>query len=177
MNTAEEQYLEAYKANEADLGRFLVAMVRDVPLAEEILQEVWTLAWKERRTLAEHPEPRAWLFLAARNRALNELRRSRRASRALGSLFSQGDPAVSLPSEAVEVLDLLKRTLSPADQALFVLRYAHGFNASELAAMTAATPEAIRQRLARSRARLSQASSSPPKPHPTLSPLVEEAPQ
>jgi RNA polymerase sigma-70 factor (ECF subfamily) len=172
MDDNEEKFLEIYRASEADLGRFLISVVRDVSLAEDILQEVWAVAWKDRASIARHPEPRAWLFIAARNRALQELRRSRRAQRMLLGLVSRPAEQTSIPSQAVEVLDLLERNLSDADRALFVLRYSHGFTAAELARMCGESPEAIRKRLSRARARLADAAAPIPNP---LSPLAKEA--
>ena len=166
MDANEERFLEIYRGNEADLGRFLISVVRDVSLAEDLLQEVWTVAWKDRAAVAEHPEPRAWLFMAARNRALQELRRSRRASRALVSMFTYPEAQVALPSQAVEVLDLLERNLSPADRALFLLRYSHGFTSAELARMSGERHEAIRKRLSRARAKLAGALAPTPEPFP-----------
>ena len=168
MDHNETQFLEIYRANEADLGRFLISVVRDVSLAEDILQDVWSVAWRDRAVVREHPEPRAWLFLAARNRALQELRRSRRASRAIASLLSRPEEQVTLPSQAVEVLDLLERNLSHADRALFLLRYSQEFTAAELARMTGESHEAIRKRLSRARAKLADASAPAPAPSPPL---------
>lgn len=68
----------------------------------------------------------AWLFGIARNRALNALRRGRRLQAALTSLARR-----SVPSEAD-----------------------HGFDALELGEMTGRSAEAVRQRLARARAKL-----------------------
>lgn len=171
MDANEKQFLEIYRANEADLGRFLISVVRDISLAEDILQEVWTVAWKDRASVADHPEPRAWLFTVARNRALQELRRSRRASRALVSLLSHPEEQVALPSQAVEVLDLLERNLSHADRALFLLRYSHEFTAAELARMLGESHEAIRKRLSRARAKLADALAPTPESFP---PVPEE---
>lgn len=172
MDDNEEKFLEIYRASEADLGRFLISVVRHLSLAEDILQEVWAVAWKDRASLATHPEPRAWLFMVARNRALGELRRSRRASRALLALVSRPEEQASLPFEAIEVLDLLERNLSDADRALFVLRYSHGFPAATLARMSGDSPEAIRKRLSRARAKLADAASPIPD---SLSPIAKEA--
>jgi RNA polymerase sigma-70 factor, ECF subfamily len=172
MDDSEQHFLEIYRANEADLGRFLISVVREVSLAEDLLQDVWTVAWKDRASVADHPEPRAWLFLVARNRALHELRRSRRASRALVSLFSHPEDQVALPSQAVEVLDLLERNLCHADRALFLLRYSHGFTAAELARMAGESHEAIRKRLSRARAKLADAAAPIPD---SLSPVSKEA--
>lgn len=171
MDDNEKQFLEIYRANEAGLGRFLISVVRDVSLAEDLLQEVWTVAWKERGSVVQHPEPKAWLFIVARNRALQELRRSRRASRALLALLSRPEEQVSLPSQAVEVLDLLERNLSHTDRTLFLLRYSHGFTAVELARITGESHEAIRKRLSRARAKLADADAPFPD---SISPLAKE---
>jgi len=172
MDDNEEKFLEIYRASEDGLGRFLISVVRDVSLAEDILQEVWAVAWRERASIAAHPEPRAWLFSTARHRALGELRRARRASRALLALVSRPEEQASLASQAVEVLDLLERNLSHADRALFVLRYSHGFTAAELARMSGESPEAIRKRLSRARAKLADAAGPIPD---SLSPIAKEA--
>jgi RNA polymerase sigma factor (sigma-70 family) len=55
----------------------------------------------------------------------------------------------------------MERTLSAEDRALILLRYLHEFDASELAAMTGLSSQAIRQRLARARKRLLTAAAEP----------------
>jgi DNA-directed RNA polymerase specialized sigma24 family protein len=58
--------------------------------------------------------------------------------------------------------DLLQRHVEPEDRALLVLRYLHGFGATELAAMTGRSPDAVRQRLARAKNRLIRAAGRQP---------------
>lgn len=98
--------------------------------------------------------PRAWLYGIARNRALRALRSGRRFQRALRRLGRGASEASGGDEELVAVQDLLERHLSPDARALMLLRYVHGFEAAELAEMTGLTAEAVRQRLARARARL-----------------------
>lgn len=97
---------------------------------------------------------RAWLYGIARHRALRALRRGRRFQRALVRLGGSREIAQDADEDVVALLDLLERELSPELQALVLLRYVHGFQAAELAEMTGLTPDAVRQRLARGRARL-----------------------
>jgi RNA polymerase sigma factor (sigma-70 family) len=59
----------------------------------------------------------------------------------------------------VALRDLLERHLEPDERALLLLRYLHGFNAAELAQIMGVTPEAVRQRLSRSRGKLIAASA------------------
>jgi DNA-directed RNA polymerase specialized sigma24 family protein len=67
------------------------------------------------------------------------------------------------PQEIVALHDLLQRTLDAEERALLHLRYLHGFEAHELAAMTDSTPEAVRQRLSRLRRRVLAASEAQPR--------------
>ncbi|MDP9222490.1 MAG: sigma-70 region 4 domain-containing protein, partial [Actinomycetota bacterium] len=53
--------------------------------------------------------------------------------------------------EIVAVRDLLERHLDADERALLLLRYLHGFDANELAEIVGSTPQAVRQRLSRSR--------------------------
>lgn len=142
-----------FRTHRHDLGRYLVAIVRDRALAEDLLQDTFYDAVRAQAQLPQVVNPRAWLYGIARHRALRALRSARRFQRALSRLASreqvaEGDEAV------VAVLDLLQRELSSDERALVLLRYVHGFQATELAEMTGVSHEAMRQRLTRARARL-----------------------
>lgn len=142
---------------EARLGRFLAQMVGNRALAEDLLQESFYEAFRCRGQLDAIENPEAWLFGIARNRALAALRRRRRLRGALERLAQRPEPSERDDLELLAVRDLLQRHLGPEDRALLILRYLHGFEATELAAMTGRTPEAVRQRLARARGRLIRA--------------------
>ncbi len=141
------------------LGRFLAQMVSDRALAEDLLQETFEDALRHRAALASIENPQAWLFGIARHRALASLRRHRRLLRAVERLGQRArGPALVEEAEVVAVRDLLERHLKPEERALVVLRYLHGYDAGELSAITGLSPEAVRQRLSRARARLVRAS-------------------
>ncbi len=53
-------------------------------------------------------------------------------------------------------MDVLERVLDPEDRAIVVLRYLHGFDAPAIAEITGRSPDAVRKRLERARARLAQ---------------------
>jgi RNA polymerase sigma factor (sigma-70 family) len=88
---------------------------------------------------------------------LAALRRRRRFRGALDRLVQRPEPSERDDLELLALRDLLERTLEPDDRALLILRYLHDFEATELAAMTGRSPEAVRQRLSRARARLIRA--------------------
>jgi RNA polymerase sigma-70 factor, ECF subfamily len=142
---------ELFQAHQGALGRFLAQMVGDRSLADELLQETFLTAVRERQRLDSVVRPEAWLFAIARNRALHALRSRARAGRALTRLLRERTHSEADPAEAVAVRDFLRRHLTPDERALLVLRYVHGFQSGELAEMVGRTPEAIRQELSRTR--------------------------
>lgn len=159
---ASEEVERLFHTCEARLGRFLAQMVDDRGLAEDLLQDSFYEAFRCRAQLREVANPEAWLFGIARNRALAALRRRRRLRAALARFV--GSPAAGERDdfELLALRDLLQRHLDPEDRALLILRYLHGFDATELAAMTGRTPEAVRQRLARAKSRLIRAAGRQP---------------
>ena len=145
-----------YRLTEIALRRFLVGMVGDLALADDLLQETFLEACRAPGRIAAAEDPQAWLFGIARNRAISALRRRRRLAAATGRLAvrRRWEPN-ELPEAARSALDLVA-DLSPQDRALVLLRYVHGFDSSELASITGSSPAAIRKRLERSRARLAE---------------------
>jgi RNA polymerase sigma-70 factor (ECF subfamily) len=146
-----------FHACEVRLGRFLAQMVGNRALAEDLLQDSFYEAFRCRDQLGEIASPEAWLFGIARNRALVALRRRRRFRVAFERLIQRPEPSECDDHELLALRDLLQRELEPEDRALLILRYMHDFEATELAAMTGRSPEAIRQRLSRARARVIRA--------------------
>src|SRR5262249_34035936 len=110
-----------FLANEPQLGRFLVAMVRDRALAEDLLQETFLAAYRDADRLDRVDDPSAWLFGIARNRALAALRSSRRMQRAVERLWSRPAPAQPHDEQADSVMETLGRVLSPDDRSLVIL--------------------------------------------------------
>jgi RNA polymerase sigma factor (sigma-70 family) len=149
---------ELFSRCEQRLGRFLAQMVRDRSLAEDLLQDTFHDAFRDRARLATVENEEAWLYGIARNRALNALRGRRRLRAALERLVHRDDRVQTDDHELLALRDLFERHLSSQEGALLILRYLHDFSAPELAAMTGQTPEAIRQRLVRAKKKLIAAS-------------------
>lgn len=153
-STAPRNVEALFRTHAQELGRYLVAMVRDRSLAEDLLQDTFHDALRAQEHLPRVDNERAWLYGIARHRALRALRRGRRFQRAVVRLAGSREVVQEGDEEIVALLDLLERELSPDLRALVLLRYVHGFRAAELAAITGLSPDAVRQRLARGRTRL-----------------------
>lgn len=148
---------ELFVRYEARLGRFLAQVTRSRPLAEDLLQETFVVALRERDRLATIANVEAWLFGIARNRALNALRCRRRGRGAFERLAALFEEREGDSSDAIAARDFLVRNVPPDERILLVLRYVHGFAATDLAVMTGRSPEAIRQQLSRACRRLAGA--------------------
>ena len=142
-----------FAANERRLGQFLLAMVRDRALAEDLLQETFLDAYNARDRLDDVAQPDAWLFGIARNRALRALRGRRRLHRAVERLWQRRREETAEQAQ-IEVMDVLDRVLSTDDRSLVLLRYVHDLDAPTLAELTGRSQAAIRKRLERACAAL-----------------------
>jgi RNA polymerase sigma-70 factor, ECF subfamily len=150
-----------FERYEHRLGRYLAQMVRDRALAEDLLQDCFHDALRSGEDIAGMRNPEGWLFGIARNRALDALRRRRRLETAVRGLAFRRERTTE-SGELVALRDLLERTLSPDERSLLLLRHLHGFDSNKLAEMTGLSPEAVRQRLSRARARLLAAAETEP---------------
>ena len=74
-------------AHENRVGRYLAAFMRDRSLAEEIAQETFLAAFRDRDRMPRHDRAQAaWILGIAHHRALNVLRGIRRGREAVASL-------------------------------------------------------------------------------------------
>jgi RNA polymerase sigma-70 factor (ECF subfamily) len=84
-----------FRAFAPGLVAFVVRYVRSAAVAEELVQDVFLSVWRARATLAVEGEAGAYLYAAARNRALSHLARERTAARFRAGVAGRpGDPAV-----------------------------------------------------------------------------------
>jgi len=78
LRRGDEQAFDAlFRSWYSPLVRIAEGMLRDRASAEEVVQEVMLELWRRRETLEVQQSPRGYLIQATRNRALNQIRRSR----------------------------------------------------------------------------------------------------
>ena len=70
-----------YRANQQGLHAFVDRIVSDRAVAEEIVQDVFVSLWRHREKLQLRGTLKAYLYAAARNHALNHLKRQKIARR------------------------------------------------------------------------------------------------
>lgn len=153
-----------------DWGRIvatLIKLVGDFDLAEESAQEAFTAAVDQWRTTGIPDNPRAWIIQAARNKAIDRIRRQSRYSEILQSVVA---PALSRAVEAPDYdtgeipddrLGLIFTCCHPAialdAQVALTLRTLCGLETDEIARAFLVPVAAMAQRLVRAKRKIRDA--------------------
>lgn len=131
---------ELFRSVQEPLFRYIVSLVRDQHLAEDILQEVFIRVYRKLRWLREPAAFRAWTYQIASREAFRYLNRERRWSdqvrdEATLTTLPASDHEHQFPRELIESLPQLVDSLSPASRAVVVLFYLHELSLIETAAV------------------------------------------
>jgi RNA polymerase sigma-70 factor (ECF subfamily) len=139
--------------------------VRSQDVAEELVQDVFFAAWNRRGKLPPDDALPAYLFAAARNRALHHLRHAAVVRRWNGRVADEPAvagvaPAGPLPTEELERNErdaALRRAiddLPPRSRAAVVLQYTHGMSQSEVAGAMGISVKGVEKLVASGKRRL-----------------------
>lgn len=142
---------ELFKSIQEPLFRYIVSLVRDQHLAEDILQEVFMRIYRKLRWLREPQAFRAWSYQIASREAFRYLNRERRWTdqvRDEAALATQAAAENEFPRELIESLPQLVEKLSPASRAVVVLFYLHELSLIETAAVLEIPVGTAKSRLA-----------------------------
>ncbi|MEU0548216.1 RNA polymerase sigma factor [Micromonospora sp. NPDC005979] len=150
----------------AEYGRAVAVLVRllgDIDLAEEAVQDAFTIALRRWPTTGPPPSPAGWIITTARNQAIDRLRReATRADRhAQAALLYATDP----PAEEGPVRDDRLRliftcchpALAPATRIALTLRLLGGLRTAEIARAFLVPEATMAQRLVRAKSKIRHA--------------------
>ncbi len=127
----------------------------DLTLSEDIAQETFWAAWRERATLLDPTRLRAWLCGIARNMANNAMRRTRpsesldRQSEQSGGKPEPSDEAASREEQSL-VWQALEEIPETYREPLILFHREHQ-SVAEVALTLELSPDAVKQRLSRGR--------------------------
>jgi RNA polymerase sigma-70 factor, ECF subfamily len=155
-NRAEAQIVERFCAGDTEafneLYKTFAPLVHGVILArapqrevQDLVQEVFLLAYKNLHTLRDKTAVGAWLAMIARNRAA-EYYRSAKPTEELPEDLSGGEN--NRQAEAREILETI-RALPESYKETLILRLVEGMTGQEIAERTGLTPESVRVNLHR----------------------------
>jgi RNA polymerase sigma-70 factor (ECF subfamily) len=157
------EFVALVESHSGPLFRYLLRMVGDRPLAEDLLQDTFAAAYAHRDHCREAGSARGWLFTVARNRAYNALRDESRTLTSGDAVARQlAELPATSPAPDAEVLRLELRAeilsalqqLSPARREAVTLRDIEGLSYADIAAITGSTEATARVRVHRARQQL-----------------------
>lgn len=156
-----EAFSKIYAAEREGIYGFLVRLCRDRQVAADLFQNTWLKLARNARSLREDSDVRAWLFTVARN----EFRSHRRAQMLDLSRFLALDREWASFSETaasceagprLEALEAALGKLGDSDREVLLLVAVDGLELRQAARVLGISYEALRQRLARARQRLTE---------------------
>lgn len=147
--------------------RFLLrsawALTSSRAVAEDVVQDCFTTAWKCRSQLRQPELARAWLFQIMRRNALRHL------APAPQPLEEEATPEQAAPDAGLDDrLDVVKALSRVADihREVLVLYYFDDMPTAQMAEALEVAPGTVLSRLARARDALKAAMAPPARPHP-----------
>jgi RNA polymerase sigma factor (sigma-70 family) len=163
VSDAHARVAEAFRQEYARVVASVLRMVRDIDLAEEIVQEAFEQALDRWPVTGTPDRPGGWLLTTARRRAIDRLRRTRRAGAKAEALAYEatlgaddGSPDVSDPETITD--DRLRLIFTcchpglPADSRVaLTLRLVGGLSTVEIAHAFLVPEPTIAQRLVRAK--------------------------
>jgi len=173
---------ETVRVEGARILATLIRTVGDVQIAEDAVSEATLAALKAWPVTGPPPEPRAWLTVTARRKAIDIIRRERdRAGKERDGLLMMELSRSDLPADGVVHDDQLRLificchpTLSPATRVALALRTLCGLSPAQIAGVLLTTEAATKRSLTRARHKI--AAANIPYRVPTEPELAERLP-
>ena len=148
MKQLEELYLQMYDL----LYRYAWSMLRDVPRAEEAVQETFRIACGKPESVLESENPKGWLVVTLKGVLKNIRRKDDRENRVFVPLEDTdlpiGEETVALPPE------LLYQDLAQTEEYALLHAVSQGSTIRELSAQLGVSEDACKKRIQRSRQKL-----------------------
>jgi RNA polymerase sigma-70 factor, ECF subfamily len=149
-----QRVAELFEEHRGPVYAYVVRLVRDPHLAEELTQEAFLKVYQAREKLPGIENPRAWIFRIATNTCLTALKRNRRfrwlpwESAESWQATQVDEPGGVGQRDAVEKALL---SLSEDYRAPLLLFSYHGFRMAEIAEVLGITEGAVKTRVYRAK--------------------------
>lgn len=145
---------DAWEHHEAELRRFLHHRAGDHAVADDLLQEVFLRALRQKNGLCGIDNPRAWLFHAARNLLIDRLRLQKEQVPLPDDLAAE-TPGVAPPVDGLtQCLPRVLAELSARDREAITLCDIEGMTQQDFARLKGIGLPAAKSRVQRARTRL-----------------------
>jgi len=162
VNTGAGSFDALYRATAADVHAYAMSLLRDRAAAEDVTMAAFERAYRARGKFdPRRGSQRAWLFAIARNAALDELRRRRRAAPLTGDLGEHGMPADDDRALQRAALRTALDALEPRERELVALKFVAGLSNAEIAEVIGTSATNAGTRLHRVVTKLREACHAP----------------
>jgi RNA polymerase sigma-70 factor (ECF subfamily) len=151
---------QAFREYWGRLVASLVGFLGDFNLAEEVAQEAFAIAAERWPRDGAPAHPLAWLLTTARHRAVDRIRRDRtlaaKARQLVAAEITEDEMEdTEIPDERLELIfTCCHPALAPDAQVALTLRALGGLDTVEIARAFLVSPEAMKRRLSRARAKI-----------------------
>ena len=151
MSQEQADFAEFYAGARDDCLRTVLAAVRDVDKAQDLVAEAFARAWASWRKVSRHPAPRAWVVRTALNLGVSSWRRHRREL----PLTGHDAPADGLASSLVDTdLAAVLQRLPARQRQVVALRIFLDLDTAHTAEVLGVAPGTVTAHLARALAAL-----------------------
>jgi len=150
---SQEALDKIFRSVQEPLFNYVLTLVRERHLAEDVLQEVFLRIYRKLRWLQEPAAFRAWSYQIATREAFRHLKRERRWSDQVRDeealqIIPAAQRDEEFPRELIELLPTVVGNLPPASRAVVVLHYLHELSFVETAAVLGVPVGTVKSRLA-----------------------------
>lgn len=160
LNAGDTRALELlFQAMYVPLCAFAQTIVRSASAAEDVVGETFLKLWTRREQIHVRGAVRNYLYMAVRNTAINQIKRSTREARYVetypatvgdlhGSVANDAEERLRLEELSVRVKDAIDRLPRRAQQT-YVLYYQHEMSYAEIARVMGVSVKTVENQLAR----------------------------
>ncbi|GAA0251646.1 RNA polymerase sigma factor [Cryptosporangium japonicum] len=146
-----------WRRESAKIIATLTRLVGDVGLAEELAQDALVAALEQWGVSGTPENPAAWLTTVAKRRAVDHVRRARRAERAHEDAARGPDPVADQPDDVLRLVFLTCHPVLPTEaRVALTLRLVCGLSAAEIARAFLTDEPATARRLAAAKSTLAE---------------------
>jgi RNA polymerase sigma-70 factor (ECF subfamily) len=160
LSVRHEEYMRRYMGAQGSLRSYVLAIVRDFHLMEDVLQEVAVAAWRSYDTYDPSRPFLTWVLGIARNKSVDVLRAHRSKLQLPEDVIDQlAEDASRVSEELIERRKALAgciQKLTPTLRSIVHLRLDENLGVQEISSREGKSPNAIRKILSRARAILTE---------------------
>lgn len=140
-----------FHAYERKVFRYVLSLVREVDVAEELTDDVMVEVWRGAQRFAGRSKPSTWILGIAHHKAIDALRRRRPRVVELHAVARMPDDRPGPDSAAItdrerRMIEAGLETLSADHRAVLQLAFAGGFSQAEIAAIVGCPVNTVKTR-------------------------------